>query len=150
MSRVRKLKRQLIKEANKRILGEEQLDEGIFDFFTGLGTKIKRLFTGEKMKKVGNADGYGYYVDEDGNKFIGIAQEDWRYEPGYRKSHVAIYDLKDEEQIKQSLSNLKSKNKKYAGVEEDPFSGRSGDGGSSSNKPTYLPPPIKIVNKQTF
>ncbi len=111
--------------------------------------KLKKLFTGEKMEKVRDSDGYSYFKDEDGKEWIGVTRMDLRYEPGYQKSWVAIYDLKDENKIKQATSNAKAQNKKYMNVQDDPFSG-GGEYSGGFTKGDYFPEPVKVINSKTF
>ena len=126
--------------------GEKQkLTEG---FLGDVVKKLKNLFTGEKMEKVRDSDGYSYFKDEDGKEWIGVTRMDLRYEPGYQKSWVAIYDLKDESKIKQATSNAKAQNKKYMNVQDDPFSG--GVVASTTMVGDYYPEPVKVINSKTF
>ena len=128
------------------IINESQLEEG---FLGDVVKKLKRLLTGEKMEKVSDADGYSYYKDEDGKKWIGVQRMDLRYEPGYQKSWIAIYDLKDEDKIKQATSNVKTQNDKHMSVKDDPFSG-GGMSAASTMVGDYYPEPVKVVNSKTF
>ena len=93
---------------------------------------------------------YGYYQDDEGNKFIGVRRSDLRYEPGYRKAWVEIYDMKDEEIIKTSAKNAAAKNGQYAASREDAFGGGDGDSSFTAFKGDYFPKPIKVVNSETF
>jgi hypothetical protein len=128
------------------IINESQLEEG---FLGDVVKKLKRLLTGEKMEKVSDADGYNYYKDEDGKEWIGLQRADLRYEPGYKKSWVAIYDLKDEDKIKQAVLNQKAQNKEYMSNIEDPFSG-GGEYTGGFKRGDYFPEPVKVVNSKTF
>jgi len=123
------------------------------NFLGDIVKKLKRLFTGEKMKFISNPNNdensvYGYYQDDEGKKWIGVRRSDLRYEPGYRKSWVAIYDLKDEEKIKKAEANAASGNKQSMSSVEDPFAGGDDQGGYM--KGDYYPEPVKVINNETF
>lgn len=129
---------------------KQKLDEG---FFGDIVKKLKKLFTGEKMKFISNPNNdensvYGYYQDDEGKKWIGVRRSDLRYEPGYRKSWVAIYDLKDEDKIKKASANAASGNKQYMSSVENPFAGGDDQGGYA--KGDYFPEPVKVINNETF
>ena len=140
----------LLWRLGKSISGEKVDDNTpLFEGFLGdVVKKLKRLFTGEKMEKVRDADGYSYFKDEDGKVWIGVQRMDLRYEPGYQKSWVSIYDIKDENKIKLAISNAKAQNKEYMSTKEDRFSGD--DGGFVNYEGDYYPEPIKVVNSETF
>ena len=138
-----------VNEALKKFR-ESKLEE---NFLGDIVKKLKRLFTGEKMKFISNPNNdensvYGYYQDDEGKKWIGVRRSDLRYEPGYRKSWVAIYDLKDEEKIKKAEANAASGNKQSMSSVEDPFAGGDDQGGYM--KGDYYPEPVKVINNETF
>jgi len=132
----------------------ESSDSKLEENFLGdIVNKLKRLFTGEKMKFISNPNNdensvYGYYQDDEGKKWIGVRRSDLRYEPGYRKSWVAIYDLKDEEKIKKAAANAASGNKQSMSSVEDTFAGGDDQGGYA--KGDYYPEPVKVINSETF
>ena len=155
---IREEVRKVIKENNtntpklKSLIQKKKIKEGIFgDVIKGL----KKLVTGDKMKFIENPNNdsnsmYGYYQDDEGNKFIGVRRSDLRYEPGYRKAWVEIYDMKDEEIIKTSAKNAAARNGQYAASREDAFGGGAGDSSFTAFKGDYFPKPIKVVNSETF
>ena len=136
----------------KSLIQKKTVKEGLFgDVIKGL----KKLVTGDKMKFLSNPNNdknsiYGYYQDDDGKKWIGVRRFDLRQEPGYKKSWVEIYDLKDEEIIKKSEKNAAAKNKQFADSREDAFSGGGGDASFTAFKGDYFPKPIKVINNETF
>ena len=129
---------------------KEKLEE---NFLKNLARKLKRFFTGEKMRPDPNNDPnkeFCYYIDDDGKKWFVVYRADLRYEPGYRKSLVSIYDLKDEEKIKKASQNFQAQNKEYMSTVEDPFGGGSGDSGFTAYKGDYFQTPVKVVNSVEF
>ncbi len=130
---------------------KENTNEGVRAYLGTMVNKLKKLFTGEKMKRIGGVDGlYDYYQDDEGKKWIGVQRAEYLSEPGYRQYWVQIYDMKDEQTIKKAAENFKTQNKEYSRTVADPHSGSQGDGGTFAYKGDYFPEPIKVVNKSTF